>query len=90
MVIRFFLPQKYICFLQNATIIHQLCTKNLLLLQGAGATLKLKNCKFFRNLIYYLGHVFCSRRLELDFHTTDAILGLSPSTAANRGFLVYF
>lgn len=47
-------------------------------LHNAGATLKLKMCKFFRSTTNYLGHGIRQRRLELASHMMDAICGLRP------------
>lgn len=48
----------------------------LTLLHDAGVTWNLNDCKFFRNVIDYLGHVTRLQRLEISIHTIEAIHGL--------------
>lgn len=50
----------------------------LFLLHTAGATLQLKKCKLFTDIIDYLNHVIFPRRLDLSSRTKDAICGLQP------------
>lgn len=63
-------------------------SKNLSLLDSAGATLKLKKCSFFTNFINPLGHVVRPRRMKLASHTTDALHKLK--SWANGTKLSYF
>lgn len=54
--------------------------KILTLLRDAGVSPKLKKCKFFTEIIDYVGHIICLRRLEVSSHTTDTIRGLIAPT----------
>lgn len=40
-----------------------------------------KKCKCSTNTVKYLGHLTCSRLLQLAFKTTDDIGGLEPPTS---------
>lgn len=51
---------------------------------NAGATSKVKNCNFFTDTIDYLGHVICSRRLELGAQTTVTIHDFKPPSSLNK------
>lgn len=52
----------------------------ILLLNRAGASIKLKKFKFFMDSINYLDQVIYPRRLDFASHTTDAIRGIQPPT----------
>lgn len=54
------------------------------LLNSAEATLILKKCSFFTYTIDFSGQIVRPRRLELAFHTTDAIRGLKPPTSMTK------
>lgn len=49
--------------------------RNLTLFNDAGATLRLKNCKFFIDKNDYRGLVIRPRCVEISSHTTDDICG---------------
>lgn len=44
--------------------------------RDAEASLEVKRCSFFVGTMVCLGHIFCSRRLQIALHTTDSIKGL--------------
>lgn len=50
----------------------------------AGATLKLKKCKFFTNQIGYLGHFIKPGRLEFRSHTMNGSHSLQGPSNASR------
>lgn len=59
----------------------KLVRHEITLLHGAGVTMELKKCKFFKNKIEYLDHVILYRRLDIASHKTDAICGIQPPTS---------
>lgn len=67
-------------FFGNPVKAHRQVRKVLTLLRIAGATPRLKTCKFFTETVDYLGNVIRQRRFENSSHTTDAIRRLNAST----------
>lgn len=63
-------PKEYISHIRRVHI----------LLNIAGFTLRLKKYKYFIETIDYIGHVICSRFLEIVPRRTDARCGLQPVT----------
>jgi RNase H-like domain found in reverse transcriptase/Reverse transcriptase (RNA-dependent DNA polymerase) len=61
----------------------------LSLLYGAGLSLKLANCSFFRDTVNYLGHVIRTGKLEVATKYTDALETAKPPTTKTelRSFL---
>jgi hypothetical protein len=52
----------------------------LALLYGAGLSLKLSKCNFFRDTVSYLGHVIHPGKLEVAVKNTEALKGAKPPT----------
>lgn len=54
------------------------------LLDNAGATLKLKRCKFFTDTIDNFGRIMCPRQSKFASHTTSVIRGLKALTSFTK------
>ena len=50
------------------------------LLYGAGLSLKLSKCNFFRDTVSYLGHIIRPGKLEVAVKNTEALKGAKPPT----------